>query len=180
MTGASSHEAGVGTMHNQQTPNQLNDRRYAGQLHDGVVTIAEVLQANGYNTMMAGKWHLAVDKQQYPDQRGFEQSYILREGGAGHFDDMQPLNPIETPHFFEHGKPVSVPKESYSTILYTNKLIEYLDNRDRDRPFFSYLAYTAPHDPLQVPDEWLDRYRGSYDSGPIAIQAKRLNRQREL
>ena len=180
MTGASSHEAGLGTMHNQQTPNQLNDHRYAGQLHDGVVTMAEVLQANGYNTMMAGKWHLAVDPQQYPDQRGFGQSYMLREGGAGHFDDMQPLNPVETPHFFENGEPVSMPKGSYSTTLYTDKLIEYLDSRDRDKPFFSYLAYTAPHDPLQVPDDWLDRYRGSYDNGPIAIQAERLKRQREL
>ena len=64
--------------------------------------MAEVLLARGYNTIMARKWNLGVDPQQYPDQRWFERSYVLREGGAGHFDDMQPLNPVETPHFFEN------------------------------------------------------------------------------
>ena len=44
-------------------------------------------------------------------------------------------------------------------------MIEFLPAKPPEKPFFGYLAYTAPHDPLQVPDEWLDRYKGAYDGG---------------
>ena len=67
----------------------------------------------------------------------------------------------------------------YSTTAYTDKLISYLRSRPEGSPF-GYLAYTAPHDPLQVPDEWLDRYKGKYDGGYPALKRARTKRMKAM
>ncbi len=179
LTGASNHEAGVGTQQGQQVANQLDDIRYAGELHDGVVTIAEVLGAKGYQSWIAGKWHVGVHPDQYPNARGFDRSFVLKEGGASHFGDELILNQSELVTYLEDDQVVALPPDFYSTISYTDKMIGYLKARDKTKPFLSYLAYTAPHDPLQVPDEWLEHYRGAYDEGPEVIQLRRLERLKE-
>ncbi|MEM8917474.1 MAG: arylsulfatase [Pseudomonadota bacterium] len=176
MTGLDNHVAGVGTMNNLGRPNQQT-RNYAGQIHNDVVTIAEALGATGYETMMSGKWHLAVDEDQRPHNRGFEKSFALLPGGASHFGDLLPISPQEPPEYVENGKLLEeLPEDFYSSISYTDKLLEYLDDREEAKPFFGYLAFTAPHDPLQVPDEWMDKYDGRYDAGPEAIRAERMER----
>ncbi len=175
LTGLSSHEAGVGTQNLQQALNQQDSVLYQGQLHDGVVTVAEGLQSIGYHTLISGKWHVGRNPDQYPSQRGFDRSFILREGGVSHFADQLELNPAEPPHYFEDGERVtSLPPDFYSTTYYTDRMIDFLDARDRNAPFFSYLAYTAPHDPLQVPDAWLNKYRGAFDDGPDEVRARRV------
>lgn len=179
MTGVSNHAAGVGTMHNLQAPNQIGRREYGAQLHDGVVTVAEMLSSHGYSTMMSGKWHLAIDENQHPNKRGFEHSFGLVEGGASHFADQRRITDSENVTYHENGKKISLDDDFYSTIGYTDKIIEYIDNAG-DKPFFAYLAYTAPHDPLQVPDEWLDRYKGVFDEGPSKSKEKRRQRLIEL
>ncbi|MEM6832499.1 MAG: sulfatase-like hydrolase/transferase [Pseudomonadota bacterium] len=179
MTGMDNHPAGVGSMSGIQTPNQ-NTRNYAAQLHEDVVTIAEALKTQGYQTMMSGKWHLAVDESQRPHNRGFDKSFALMPGGGSHFADRKSLNPTEIPEYYEDGKLVEeLPADFYSSINYTDTMLGYLKGRDGDAPFLAYLAYTAPHDPLQVPDEWLDRYDGTYDVGPLATQQARLQRLQE-
>lgn len=177
MTGVSNHQAGVGAMAGIAAPNQTT-RNYAAQLHDEVVTFAEVLQGNGYQTLMSGKWHLAIDETQHPNERGFDRSFALLPGGASHFADRQGLSVTEPPEYLEDGEPVELPADFYSSISYTDKMLEYLDERDPDEPFLAYLAYTAPHDPLQVPDDWLDQYDGAYDSGPTATRDARFERQK--
>ncbi|MEM9880590.1 MAG: sulfatase-like hydrolase/transferase, partial [Pseudomonadota bacterium] len=177
--GVDNHAAGVGSMAGIQTPNQ-NTRNYAAQLHGDVVTIAEALKGNGYQTMMSGKWHLALDESQQPHKRGFDQSFALMQGGASHFADRKSLSPSELPEYYENGALVEdLPADFYSSINYTDKLLEYLKGRDPDAPFLAYLAYTAPHDPLQVPDDWRNRYDGAYDAGPAATRQARLKRQLE-
>lgn len=180
MTGMDNHPAGVGAMAGIIAPNQVGNRNYAAQLHDDVVTIAEALQADGYATMMSGKWHLATDHSQTPDKRGFDRSFTLLEGGASHFADMKPIHPGDPPEYLEDGAAVDLPADFYSSVGYTNKIVEYLDEADGDQPFLAYLAYTAPHDPLQVPEAWRNRYDGIYDAGPSAIKSARLARQQEL
>ncbi len=168
LTGVSNHMAGVGTMDRLQTPNQLGNINYAAQLHNGVVTVAEALQTQGYRTMMSGKWHLAPhDERQRPNRRGFDQSFGLLQGGASHFADQKQLTPLEAVDYLENGEPVELDPDFYTSIGYTDKIIEYIGG-SRPQPFFAYLAYTAPHDPLQVPDDWLDRYDGVFDDGPEA------------
>lgn len=178
LTGTNNHEAGVGTQQHQAVANQLDNYRYAGELHNGVVTVAEALSSKGYETLTVGKWHLAVDDKQMPHNRGFKHSYSLQEGGASHFGDALPINPLEPPHYFENGVPIEIPADFYSTIDYTDKTIEYI-KRASGKPFFAYVAYTAPHDPLQVPDDWIDRYDGAYASGSDVARNARLARQIE-
>ena len=179
MTGLSNHQAGVGAMEGIAAPNQTT-RNYAAQLHGDVVTFAEVLKTHGYETMVSGKWHLAVDESQQPEKRGFDQSFVLLPGGASHFSDQMSFGPVHLTEYVENGERVEeLPSDFYSSISYTDKMLSFMDARDANKPFLAYLAYTAPHDPLQVPDEWLDRYDGIYDQGPIATRLARFERQRE-
>jgi len=179
MTGLSNHAAGVGSMHHLQAENQLGHLEYGAQLHDGVVTIAEALKTQGYRTMMAGKWHLSVDEEQNPDKRGFDRSFGLVQGGASHFADQLQITPLEKVEYKEDGKFIGLEPDFYSTIKYTDKLINYIDEAG-DAPFLAYLSYTAPHDPLQVPDDWLHAYKGVFDDGPRAARAETKQRLIDL
>lgn len=174
MSGVDSHLAGLGTMAGVQAPNQLNSENYAGQLNDDVVTLAEGLKAAGYTTLMSGKWHLAKEANQYPNARGFDQSYFLLEGGASHYSDGAALYPGAGPNYMENGQPATLPEDFYSSKYYTDKIIEYIRQVDGKRPFFAYLAYTAPHDPLHVPEPWRAKYSGVYSAGPDSIRRQRL------
>ncbi len=174
MTGVDSHLAGLGTMEGVQAENQRASRGYAGQLNDDVVTLPEVLKSIGYTTLMSGKWHLATQPDQYPDQRGFDRSFALLEGGASHFSDADPLYRGAGATYVEDGKPVALPDDFYSSISYTDKIIQYMKEADPTRPLLAYVAYTAPHDPLQVPTDWSDRYSGTYSAGPAALRRQRI------
>lgn len=176
MTGLDHHRAGVGSQMKNQAPNQLEYEHYKGQLLPQVVTIPEALAPLGYESVMAGKWHLAIDEAQQPNNRGFDRSFVLLEGGASHFSDLEPINPGNTVTYLEDGKPADLPDDFYSTTHYTSKVIDYIDDMDDDTPFFAYLAYTAPHDPLQVPSDWLGRYDGDYDEGPEATRSRRVEK----
>lgn len=70
-----------------------------------------------------------------------------------------------------------IPEDFYSTSYFTDKMIQILENRDeqeKEKPFFGYLAYTAPHWPLQAPQDVIAKYRGMYDGGPEALRDQRL------
>ena len=180
MTGVDHHLAGLGVQSGIRASNQVGVN-YQGQLHDGVVTVAEALAEHGYQTFMAGKWHLANETAQWPHRRGFQRSFVLLTGGASHFADQQEISPVEIPEYVRDGRRVDeLPKDFYSSTAYADALLGHLQERDSDAPFFAYLAFTAPHDPLQVPDEWLNRYRGAYADGPVAIRQARAERQAAL
>jgi arylsulfatase len=85
-----------------------------------------------------------------------------------------------TPIYRENGVRVHVPKGFYSTEFYTSKLIKYLDRHTADEPFFAYLSFTAPHDPLHAPEDWIDKYKGNYDAGYDALRQSRLKRLKEI
>ncbi len=180
LTGIDHHRAGLGTMDKLQTPNQIAHEGYQGQLLDSVVTLPEALRTKGYQTYLSGKWHLSTDSSQHPHRRGFDRSFTLLEGGASHFGDMKPLHANYHTSYLEDGQATTVGRDFYSSIGYTDKMLEYLESADPNKPFFAYLAYTAPHDPLQVPDSWLNQYRGKYDQGPEATRKQRLKRQQKM
>jgi len=70
---------------------------------------------------------------------------------------------------------VALPEDFYTSDGFTEKLISYLSTRPHDdQPFFAYLAFSAPHWPLQAPDELIAKYRGRYDAGPDALREERL------
>ena len=164
--GADSHRGGIGTMYNDQAPNQVGQPGYEGYMNHDVVSVATLLQDTGYNTYMTGKWHLGYEDDQSPEARGFERSFGLLQGGSSHFDDQPMTVQHDKSWFRENGKMVGLPEDFFSTQFYTDKMINYMELDEEDgKPFFAYLAYTAPHWPLQAPTEYLDKYKGRYDAG---------------
>ena len=184
LTGVDNHQAGLGTMPPFHSTNQYLQPGYEGPLNYRVMTIAEMLRGQDYHSYMAGKWHLGSIDGFRPEDRGFERVFSFLGGGVSHFDDARPLSDAEAPHsrYDEDGRDVTdaLPEGFYSSDYYTEKLISYLSEQKDDQPFFAYLAFTAPHDPLQAPDEWLDKYRGEYDGGYDQLRERRLARMREL
>ncbi|MEG6549691.1 arylsulfatase [Desulfocurvibacter africanus] len=184
LTGVDNHLNGLGVMPPMHTMNQFMKPGYEGALNANVATIAELLGEAGYYTCMAGKWHLGKNDGQRPEDRGFQRVFSFLGGGVSHFSDARALSPSEHPHtlYDEDGRDVTndLPADFYSTTFYTDKMIEFLRDKPRDKPFFAYLAYTAPHDPLHVPDEWLDRYKGTYDDGYPAMKEVRTRRMRSM
>lgn len=186
LTGVDNHRNGYGTMEGDWATNQVGVKGYEGHLNFDVVTFPTLLQANGYHTSIAGKWHQAYpadNENLWPDERGFDRSFCILQGGAGHFDDMQPMFSFYKRSLYaEDGKLLdSLPNGFYSSDFYTTKAMEYIsESVEAKQPFFSYIAYTAPHWPLQVPDEYIDLYQGRYDDGYEALAEERIIRGKQL
>ncbi|GAA4463349.1 sulfatase-like hydrolase/transferase [Nibrella saemangeumensis] len=108
----------------------------------------------GYHTALVGKWHLGLESPNLPNERGFQEFYGLLEGMM---DDYVAKRRHNT-NFLRHNKQ-TVDPPGHVTDLFTDKAVNYLNGRNAkaNQPFFLYLAYTAPHDPLQPPAEYLDR-----------------------
>ena len=170
MSGTTNIEAGV--------------QRLDDPLRDDIASLPERLRAAGYQTFMAGKWNLGVAPEDGPAVRGFDASFALMKAGDNHLGaSLFPGNPPTYEGYYTHlenGEPAALPDGWFSSRLYTDKLIEYLQVHARgDRPWFGYLALTAPHWPMQAPEDWIDRYAGSYDEGYDALRESRNRRARE-
>ena len=182
MSGAPPHVAGLGGVPELLTEAQRRQPGYEGYLNFRVAALSEILQDGGYDTFMAGKWHLGKTAETSPSARGFDRAFALLGGGASHFSDQRGISP-QTPvaRYREDGVLVSLPENFYSTDAYTDKIIDYIEGAaDNDKPFFAYLAYSAPHWPMQAPDDWLEKFRGRYDRGYQAIYDERVRRGIEL
>ena len=180
LSGMDHHRAGVGTMMEHIAPNQIGLPGYEGYLNERVVSLPELLRDAGYHTYATGKWHLGMTEETSPATRGFDHSFMLLNGGAGHFD-QQGLDGRNNPApYREDGEMVNLPDNfGYSTDFFTSRMIDYIEaGRADGAPFFGYLAYTAPHWPLQAPPEDIAKYTGVYDDGWEAIQQRRLARMK--
>jgi len=181
MTGVDPHRAGMGGNHEVAAENQKGQPGYEGYLRKDVVTSAELLLDAGYHTYMTGKWHLGRDGNN-PASRGFERSFALLNGAASHWSDQGAIIPGSTTRYVSDGQIVEeLPEHFYSSDFYTDELISYIDSTTDDKaPFFAYLSFTAPHNPLHVPQASIDKYRGRFDGGWDELAAERLARMRAL
>ncbi|MHC4750366.1 MAG: arylsulfatase [Planctomycetota bacterium] len=182
LSGNDNHVAGMGVMSEFIYPDIKDLPGYVGYLADQVATIPEILRSAGYHTYMSGKWHLGKDDEQSPFKRGFEETFTMMNGGGSHWADMKPLSQHEAMIYRRNGKRLSeLPKDFYSTKDYTDSLIGFIErNKDDGKPFFAYLSYTAPHDPLHVPAEYIAKYKGKFDEGWDAFSLKRLGNLKKL
>lgn len=182
LTGVDHHRAGLGAMHGIWDTNQQGQPGYEGHLNKDVVTVVSLLRDSGYHTYMAGKWHLGLTDDTGPHSRGFERSFALVEGGASHFGDAAAVvERLKHATYRENGQIAELPADFYSSAFYTDKIIEYIDEQiDDGHPFLAYAAYTAPHWPLQAPDDYLDRYSGEYDQGYDVLAKQRSESVRRL
>jgi len=161
------------------SPNQEGHPGYEGHLNTRVVTVAEVLSTAGYHTYMAGKWHLgAKEPAMYPHARGFEETFAMLAGGASHWADNRPLIPGKASQYTRNGNIIQdLSPDFYSTKTYTDRMIGFIDGHKKDKkPFFGYLAYTAPHNPLHAPKSYIDKYKGRYDDGWDTLRENRLKK----
>ena len=182
LTGTDNHVAGLGTMGEFLPPEVAGQPGYEGYLNHNVATLSEVLRASDYKTYMVGKWHLGYSDQTVPHARGFDDSFVLLQGGGSHWPDQIGLSPTEGMDYQLNGQPVeALPDGFYSTHYYTEKILEWIE-RDSDdgKPFFAYASYTAPHDPLHAPREYIEKYRGVYDEGWDALRESRLEALKSL
>ena len=163
-----------------------------------VPTIAERLKAGGYQTALMGKWHLSelpaepqgaqriqwldhrlkldapfAEVASLPNQRGFDRFYGIVWGVVDHFDPFS---------LCDNNRPVeSVPKDFYLTDAITAQSANFIhDATAAGRPFFLYVAYEAPHWPIQARPADVAKYKGKYDDGWDALRRRRFRRQTEL
>jgi len=184
LSGTDNHIAGLGNMGEMIAPNQKGKPGYEGHLNDRVVSLAEALRNGGYHTYMAGKWHMGHKSSQYPHARGFDRSFSMLFGGASYWSDMFGMLAVheETAEYvLDDQKLDSLPGDFYATRSYTDFLIDSIrSNRADGKPFFAYLAFTAPHDPMHVPEPWLSKYRGDYADGYEVLKEKRAAKTKQL
>ena len=137
-------------------PGVIRDSNHTfGYLAPDAILLPAMLKKAGYNTAHFGKWHLGLSSPNLPGERGFD--YF-----AGFLGDMMD-------DYYTHlrngknymrlnDKPLEEGKGVHATDLFTDMAIDYVDKqKDASSPFFIYLAYNAPHVPLQPPKEWLDK-----------------------
>lgn len=134
------------------------------------VTIPEMLGAAGYFTAMAGKWHL--DRE--PTDFGFNRFFGHLSGATNYYKGNAT--------FRLNGKPWAVPAEGfYTTVTNVDFALRFLgEARATQKPWFLYVAFNAPHAPLQPIEADYRRYLGKYDAGWDALNASRVAKQREL
>lgn len=177
LTGLHPHQTGIGVLVNDDGP-----EGYPGNLNDRCVTIAEVLKTVGYGTYMSGKWHVAHDifnvNETWPCQRGFDHFYGIINGAANYFHPgTLTRDNTNVEHEAENNE------DFYLTDAITEEAIKFIKVHRREhpnKPFFQYVAYTAPHWPLHAPAQTIEKYRGKYDEGWDILRKKRMERMVEL
>ncbi len=130
------------------------------------VTVASALKQAGYATCLTGKWHLGSVPKWGPNHFGFDHSYGSLAGGVTPWS-----------HFYKKG-PYSVTwqrnedlitEKGHVTDLLANEAVQWIQNRDSEKPFFLYVPFTAVHLPIREPDEWLAKVPERI-SGPVPRQ----------
>jgi len=126
-----------------------------GHLSSEAVLLPTVLKRAGYHTAIVGKWHLGLETPNTPNERGFDHLY-------GFLGDMMDDYYTHRRHGINYMRrdDREIDPKGHATDLFTQWAVDYIDQRSKSKqPFFLYLAYNAPHSPIQPPKAWLDRVK---------------------
>ena len=181
LTGRNNHEVGFGSISEWSAPYP----GYNTLLPKSSATIAEVLKENGYSTAAFGKWHNTPTWQvspqgpfdRWPTGLGFEHFYGFLQAADNQYytriyRDQTPVEPNKSPEQGYH----------FTTDV-TNEAINWLHQHDAvasNKPFFIYYATGATHTPHQVPQKWVDQYKGKFDKGWDVIRQEAFDQQKKL
>jgi arylsulfatase A-like enzyme len=133
-----------------------------GYLDKNAVLLPQVLKKQGYKTALVGKWHLGLESPNTPNERGFEHFHGFLDGMM---DDYYDHLRFGFNYLRLNNKEIN--PEGHATDLFTDWAVDYIDKTAGGKdPFFLYLAYTAPHTPIQPPQDWVDRVRKRAPSMP--------------
>lgn len=174
LTGRYQHQVGMGWM------TAVDEHRpgYRGQISKEYPTIAEVMKANGYGTYMCGKWHVTVDgafhepNGSYPVQRGFDRYYGCLSGGGSYYRPKPVYNDLAPVTEF--------PEDYYYTTAISDSAASFVRRHQAGSPMFLYVAYYAPHLPLQAPAERVERCKERYKAGYDVLRKQRFERQKDM
>ncbi|MBI3856220.1 MAG: arylsulfatase, partial [Planctomycetes bacterium] len=125
-------------------------------MHPDEVTIAESLAPAGYRTGIFGKWHLGDNYPLRPQDQGFQDCVTIRGGGLGQPSDPPGGDHYTDPTLYKNGK--AFKSKGYCTDVFTDATIEFI-TANKDKPFFAYVPFNAPHGPLEVPASHLKPYQ---------------------
>ncbi len=186
LSGLYPHQAGVGDMNEAGPDNpfwkKVGSPAYLGFKREGMVTLPEAMRLAGYQTFMAGKWHLGYKPGYWPHERGFDRCFALIGGACEQFTgyrSWQNQGPITL--FVENDRKIDkLPENFYTTDTFTDHLLRFVEEADDQKPWFGYLAYTAPHWPLQAHAGDIAKYKDTYNAGPAAIRQQRFERLKKL
>ncbi|MEQ8785279.1 MAG: arylsulfatase [Pirellulaceae bacterium] len=169
LSGQYPHRVGLGHM-----VQDLQQPGYRGRISDDARTIAEVAAGAGYRTFLSGKWHLGT---QDPTRRGFEEFYGTLVSAKTFWD---PDHFLRLPA--DRKKRQYKPSEFYGTDALTDHALDFLKlaRGTPNKPWLLYLAYNAPHFPLQAPPEDIARYADKYHVGWDQLRRRRLARMKKL
>jgi arylsulfatase A-like enzyme len=134
-------------------------RHYAkgnwGYLDPKSIMLPEVFQKAGYHTSLIGKWHLGYTKENLPNQRGFDEFH----GWLGDMMDSYWKHKRGGKNYMRWNEEPIQP-EGHATDLFTQWSIASIQRRvEADQPWFQFLAYNAPHDPIHPPKDWLEKVK---------------------
>lgn len=175
LTGVYPHQAGVGHMVNER-----EHPSYRGMLNDECVTIAEALKEGGYSTFMAGKWHLNDRKEHWPVKQGFDRYFGLLDGANSYFGN-RPYRPNQKLTYALDDAQYTPEEGFYATDAYTDYALQFIEEgKEKGKPFFLYLAYTAPHWPLHALAEDIAKYKGRYMKGWDVLREERFKQMQEM
>lgn len=176
LTGLQPHQAGIGILTYNDGP-----LGYPGTLRDSCRTVAQVLETAGYRSYLSGKWHLSSDTKHengnWPLHRGFVHHFGTLAGSCSYY------NPHTLMRDNENIEEEIVGKDFYYTDAITDHAVDFMkQHRENypDSPFFQYVAYTAPHWPLQAPAEVVAKYKGRFDEGWDVLRERKLRQMVEL
>jgi arylsulfatase A-like enzyme len=185
LTGRYPHQVGIGDMIDDYAAaarKAANSPAYQDHLSTNSPTMAELLRAAGYHTMMCGKWHLGKRPEEWPVHRGFDRSFVQIDGAMNYFGGDSKDGPRARMALDD--QPYTPPHDGfYSTDAFTDHAIEFLEESAKGtnaKPFFLYMPYNASHWPLQAPDADIAKYRGKYDAGWQPIREERLKKMIQL
>lgn len=173
LTGMDNHLTGVATIPEVLPKAHVGQPGYSMALEPGVLTLAERLRPDGYQTFLTGKWHMGSGDGDLPSSHGFDRSFALDASGADNWEDKSYMPFYRDAPWYEDGKAAALPDDFYSSEFIVNKMIHYLGDSDPERPFMAFLGFQAIHIPVQAPPEYTANYDGVYDEGWHVLRAAR-------
>ena len=182
LTGVDNHLNGVGNMRETIPQSHVGRAGYLSVLNQRVVTVASLLQDQGYRTYAAGTWHVGKEPHNLPPARGFDRSLVMGDSGSDNWETGKLyMDLTDKVYWYDNGREAQMPKTFYSSEFYVSKTLEYLKaDAKSDKPFFAYLAFQANHIPIQAPQEFIDKYKGRYNAGWDVLRQERRNKAIEL
>ena len=180
LTGADNHEIGMAMIPETLPDDIRKNPAYSLKLPQGTLTLADRLGAAGYQSYAIGKWHIGDVGANLPRKHGFDRSLIFDATGADNWATRSYLPIYDTIQWFEDDTPIERPNDDYSSKLFVDRMIDYIDSGDPERPFFGYLAFQAVHIPVQAPRQFIDNYDGRFDAGWHALRHERMAKGKKL